>query len=149
MSSSTSVHTQGTGDSAPLTTYHFAVLRLVPHVHVGTFIPIGVIVHARSLEFLGIKVITDLERLRQYAPEVDCELLVRYLQACEAIAKGDPKGGPVALSPPSERFHWLTAPRSDVLQSSAVHEGVSSDPAKMLDRLFAMYVGEELKRASQ
>jgi hypothetical protein len=46
----------------------------------------------------------------------------------------------MALIPPSERFHWLTAPRSDVLQSSAVHEGVCDDPAQALEELFVSYV---------
>ena len=47
----------------------------------------------------------------------------------------------MALAPPSERFHWLTAPRSDVLQSSPVHEGIAADPARALDELFAAHVG--------
>ena len=73
-------------------------------------------------------------------PDVDHELLARYLRSCCAVAAGDPAGGPVALAPPSERFHWLTAPRSDVLQSSAVHAGLAEDPARALEALFAEYV---------
>ena len=56
------------------------------------------------------------------------------------MAAGDPAAGPVALAPPSERFHWLTAPRSDVLQSSPVHAGLADDPARALEALFAEYV---------
>jgi Protein of unknown function (DUF3037). len=67
-------------------------------------------------------------------------MLVRYLKASEAIAAGAADAGPVALAPTSERFHWLTAPRSDVLQSSPVHEGVCGDPAEELERLFSLYV---------
>lgn len=132
-----------TATEKSLITYHFAVLRVVPHVHLGTFVPVGVIVHARTAEFLGMKAITDIDRLRQYIPDVDVELLSRYLKACVGIAAGDPNYGPVALSPASERFHWLTAPRSDVLQCSTIHEGLSADPANMLERLFSVYVGDK------
>lgn len=73
-------------------------------------------------------------------PHVDAELLARYLEACGAVCRGDASAGPVALAPTSERFHWLTAPRSDVIQSSPVHEGVCADPGEALDRLFERYV---------
>lgn len=123
------------------TLYNFAVLRAVPHVHLGTFVNVGVVVHARTIEYLGIEVITDVEVLKQRVPQADAELLARYLSACRAVCIGDESAGPVALSPTSERFHWVTAPRSDVLQSSPVHEGVSSDPRAALADLFASFVG--------
>lgn len=121
--------------------YNFAVLRAVPHVHLGTFVPVGVALHARTAEFLGVRVLDDPRELARRVPDVDPHLLARYLAACRAVAAGDPAAGPVALAPPSERFHWLTAPRSDVLQSSPVHEGLCDDPAAALDELF-----EELVR---
>jgi len=120
--------------------YHFAVLRVVPHVHVGAFVTVGVIVHARTANFLGMRVVTDIDTLRRLAPKTDAELLVKYLTACEAICRGDASAGPLALSAPSERFHWLTAPRSDVIQSGPVHEGLCRDPETALAELFAMYV---------
>jgi hypothetical protein len=101
---------------------------------------VGVILHARTAEYLELRLLRDPEALRARVPEVDVELLARYLEAYERIGRGDPAGGPMALVPPSERFHWLTAPRSDVLQSSAVHEGVCDDPAQALEELFASYV---------
>jgi hypothetical protein len=73
---------------------------------------------------------------------MDTELLARYLRACEAICAGDAAAGPVALAPPSERFHWLTAPRSDVLQCSPVHEGVTSNLPREVERLYQLYVEE-------
>jgi hypothetical protein len=76
-------------------------------------------------------------------PGIDPDLLSRYLRSCSAICAGDESAGPVALAPPSERFHWLTAPRSDVLQSSPVHEGVCADLDAELEALFRMYVGDE------
>ncbi len=120
--------------------YDFAVLRVVPHVYLGTFTPIGIIVHARTSEFLGMRVLTDRAKLSELAPGVDVELLVRYLESCEAICRGDETAGPIALAPPSERFHWLTSPRSDVIQCGPVHEGVSNDPAAALDELFKSIV---------
>ena len=120
--------------------YDFAVLRVVPHVYIGTFVPVGVIVHARTSEFLGMRVLTDAVELGKRAPGVDVDLLIRYLESCEAICRGDATGGPIALAPPSERFHWLTAPRSDVIQCGPVHEGVTDSPTAELDSLFASII---------
>jgi hypothetical protein len=123
--------------------YDFAVLRAVPHVHLGEFTPVGVIVHARAAGYLGVRVLTDPVALAQRLPGADTELLGRYLASFVAVGAGDPAGGPIALSPPSERFHWLTAPRSDVLQSSPIHEGICPDPGRALDDLFAVYVARD------
>ncbi|HEV7992465.1 MAG TPA: DUF3037 domain-containing protein [Gemmatimonadaceae bacterium] len=121
--------------------YDFAVLRAVPRVHLGAFVNVGVVVHARTAEFLALRAITDEHLLAARAPAVDAELLARYLRSCIAICAGDAAAGPMALAPTSERFHWLTAPRSDVLQSSPVHEGICDDPRRALDDLFDAYVG--------
>src|SRR5512146_2015351 len=122
--------------------YDFAVLRAVPHVYTGAFVPVGVVLHARTAEFLGVRVLTDPAALRARVGHMDVELLARYLTSLRAICAGDATAGPVALSPPSERFHWLTAPRSDVLQSSPIHSGLTTDPARERDKLFVVYVGE-------
>ena len=123
-----------------LLVYNFAVLRAVPHVHLGAFVNVGVVLHARTIEYLGIRVVSDVGELRRLVPGADAELLSSYLKACKAVCEGDETAGPVALSPPSERFHWITAPRSDVLQASPVHEGVGADPRSALDELFASFV---------
>ena len=123
-----------------LTVYNFAVLRAVPHVYLGTFCNVGVVVHAPSVDYLGMRVISDPAELRRRVPDADADLLSRYLSACQAVCEGDASAGPIALTAPSERFHWLTSPRSDVLQSSPVHEGLSADPAHALNELFASYV---------
>ncbi|HZF67163.1 MAG TPA: DUF3037 domain-containing protein [Gemmatirosa sp.] len=120
--------------------YDFAVLRVAPHPHLGAWAPVGVVVHARTAEFLRLRVLDDETALAARAPDVDVALLVRYLRACEAVCRGDAEAGAVALAPPSERFHWLTAPRSDVLHCSPVHAGLCDDPARALDRLYAEYV---------
>ena len=124
----------------PEQVYAFAVLRAVPHVHLGAFCNVGVVVHAPSAEFLGMRVLTDVAELQRRVPDTDAKLLARYLSASHAICCGDEAAGPLALAALSERFHWITAPRSDVLQSSPIHEGVG-DAARALDELFDLYVG--------
>ena len=127
-------------DTTKWVSYDYAVLRVVPHVYVGAFAAIGVMVHARTAEYLAIRTLDDSTLLRTRAAGVDPDLLSRYLRVYRAVCEGDASAGPVALAPTSERFHWLTAPRSDVLQSSPVHEGLSADPRTALDELFARFV---------
>jgi len=116
--------------------YNFAVLRVVPHPYTGQFVPVGIVLHARTEEFIA---------LRARVGDVDVELLARYLRSAKAIVDGDPDSGPVALTPPSERFHWITAPRSDVVQCSAVHEGITHSPEQALGELFERYVERTLR----
>jgi hypothetical protein len=101
---------------------------------------VGVVLHARTKEYLEARVLDDAQLLARLAPEVDTDVLVRYLRNWQAVAHGEEDAGAVALYPPSERFHWLTCPRSDVLQSSPVRRGVTDDPAAALDRLWAEHV---------
>ena len=123
------------------TLYDFAVLRVVPHVHLGAFVPVGVLVHARQAGFLGLLALTNEHTLRDRVPSIDVSMLAKYLRTMERIASGDPQAGPIALAPTSERFHWLTAPRSDVLHASPVHEGLcDGDPDRVLALLFSQYV---------
>ena len=120
--------------------YNFAVLRVVPHVHTGVFVPVGVALHARTEEFIGVRVISDPAELAKRVGDADVELLVKYLKSCQSIGEGELSAGPIALAPPSERFHWLTAPRSDVIQCGPVHEGLSENPQETLAELFATLV---------
>ena len=120
--------------------YHFAILRVVPHVHLGSFVNVGVVLHARTAEFLGMCAVEDRHSLSALVGDVDVDLLMRYLACYRRICEGDPDAGPIALVSESERFHWMTAPRSDVLQSSPVHEGLGPDPAAALADLYARFV---------
>jgi hypothetical protein len=120
--------------------YNFAVVRVVPHVHLGAFTNVGVLLHSRTAGYLGMRAIMAAAELGALVPDVDSALLARYLQTMDAICRGDAAAGPIALLPPSERFHWLSAPRSDVLQCSPVHEGLCNDPAQALEALFAELV---------
>jgi hypothetical protein len=119
--------------------YDYAILRVVPRVHLGAGVNVGVVLHARTADFLGLRVKCDRDWLAERVRGVDPELLTAYLQACRAISKGEPAAGPVALAPPSERFHWMTAPRSDVIQPSPVHGGLTRAPEMELGRLYALY----------
>ena len=119
--------------------YAYAILRAVPHVYLGTFHNVGVIVHAPTREFLGMRALQTPDELRRAFDGCDVELFARYLASLKAVCEGDESAGPMALAAQSERFHWMTAPRSDVIQSSPVHEGIG-DPQKALDDLFASFV---------
>lgn len=116
--------------------YNFAILRVVPHVHIGSGVPVGVILHAPTERFVGMRVLVERAALSARAPQVDVELLARYLTTYKAVSNAEDAGGSLSLGSPSERFHWLTAPRSDVIQSGPVHEGVCADVNAELDALF-------------
>ena len=131
-----------------MSAYHYAVLRVVPHVHLGAFVNVGVVLHARTEEFLGMRALTEPDALRALVPDVDVDLLVKYLACYEGICRGDEAAGPIALLPPSERFHWLTSPRSDVLQASPVHVGLGDDHRRALDELYDRFVPGESATAS-
>jgi hypothetical protein len=126
--------------SAPLHDYDYAVVRVVPCVHREAFVPVGVVLHARRAGFLGARLRRDPDWLAARCPNLDADLLDRFLAAYARVADGGADGGPIGLRPPSERFHWLTAPRSAAIQTSAVHTGRAADPAAALDRLFAQHV---------
>lgn len=120
--------------------YDYATVRVVPCVHRGDFATVGVVLHARQARFLAARLCRDAEWLAARCPSLDAALLDRFLDAYARVAEGGPEAGPVGLYPPSERFHWLTAPRSAVLQTSTVHTGRTTDPAATLDHLFAQAV---------
>jgi hypothetical protein len=120
--------------------YDFAVVRAVPHVHLDTHVNVGVVVHGRTVEFLQARTLKDPSALEKAVPGADTAVLASYLASYEGIARGDAGHGPVALAPTSERFHWLTAPRSDVIQCSRVHSGRSRDLDATIDQLFRQYV---------
>lgn len=123
------------GSAAPWVDYEWAVVRLVPQVHRGQRVNVGVILHARTAGFLELCLAPPWPLIEALAPALDRALVTRHLEAYRRVCAGDPKGGTVALLPPSERFHWLTAPRSAMLQTSAIHGGRTRDPARALERL--------------
>ena len=120
--------------------YSFALLRAVPHPYTGAGVPVGLVLQSRPAEFIGLEAVTDPDRLRRLAPGVDVELLSRYLRSCRAIARGEASAGEIALLSAPERFHWLTAPRSDVIQPGPLQHGVTENPAATLRELFEKHV---------
>jgi hypothetical protein len=122
------------------TWYNYAVVRVVPHVEREEFVNVGVIVFAPEADFLAARIELPEDRLLLLAPGLDLDELRTHLHAFEAVAAGDPTGGPVAALIQSQRFHWLTAPRSTMIQTSAVHVGHSADPAVALEALMSELV---------
>ena len=125
----------------PQVDFEWAVVRVVPHVHRGEFVNVGVVVHARTSEYLAVRIEPRWKLIEALQPLLDREATQRHLDAFARVCCGDDDAGPLGLETPSERFHWLTAPRSAVVQTSTVHPGRSTDPAADLDRLFDEQVG--------
>jgi hypothetical protein len=100
----------------------------------------GVVLFCRPRRFLAATVALDEARLRALAPDADADGVRGHLDALARIAAGDPAAGPIAALPPSERFHWLVAPSSTIIQCSAVHTGLTDDPAAELDHLVVQLV---------
>jgi hypothetical protein len=120
--------------------FAYAILRVVPHVERGEQINAGVVLFCRRRRFLAARVDLDERRLAALAPDVDPGTVRAHLDALVRIADGDRAGGSVAALEPSERFGWLVAPSSTIIQPSPVHTGICTDPQTMLDRLFAELV---------
>lgn len=116
--------------------YDYAIVRVVPHVHRGTCIDIGVVLFARTADYLEALFVADLELITRRFSDLDSVLLKRFIDAYGRVCEGGSDAGPIGLLPCSERFHWLTAPRSAVVQTSPVHPGRSRDLLGTLERLF-------------
>ncbi|HLH23217.1 MAG TPA: DUF3037 domain-containing protein [Chloroflexota bacterium] len=120
--------------------YSYAVVRVVPRVERGEYVNVGVVLFAREARFLAARMELDAARVRALAPEADLALIERHLVAFVAVAEGRAAGGPIAALPPAERFHWLTAPRSTIIQPSPVHGGLTDDPTAALEDLLTAFV---------
>jgi hypothetical protein len=120
--------------------FAYAIVRVVPRIERGERFNAGVVLFCRQRDFLDAKVALDPVRLRALAPELDESEVRAHLDAVVKVAQGDPVGGPMAALPASERFGWLVAPSSTVLQPSEVHTGLTADPQATLEQLFAELV---------
>lgn len=116
--------------------FEYGVVRVVPRVERGEQFNAGVIVLCRARKFLAAQVVLDDALLRQLAPDCDPETIRPYLDAIPRICAGDPAAGPIASLSLPERFRWLTAKSSTVVQASDVHAGLTTDPPAELDHLF-------------
>jgi Protein of unknown function (DUF3037) len=121
-------------------TFQYALLRAIPSLARGEALNVGVVVHSRRLSFLGARVVVDEPRLRALDPDVDVEAVRSRLRTIERVAAGDPAAGQLAELDRSERFGWIVAPSSTLVQPSPVHTGLTSDPEATLARLFGELV---------
>jgi hypothetical protein len=120
--------------------FDYAVIRVVPRVERGEMVNAGVILFCLERDFLQARVEVNEPRLRALWPEIDLELVRQHLEAIPKICAGSPEAGPIARLLLRERFHWLVAPRSTMIQVSPVHAGLCDTPERALDELFCQAV---------
>jgi hypothetical protein len=120
--------------------FQYAMWRVVPRVERGEAVNAGVVLFCRPKRFLGARTELDEALLAALSPGCDPAEVRAQLETLVAVAEGRPEGGHVAAMPQSERFHWLTAPASTIVQPSPVHTGLTSDPEAELERLFSQMV---------
>jgi len=120
--------------------YDYAVIRVVPKVDREEFINAGVIVSCPELSFLEARIKLDETRLLSLDPSVDLDLVRKHLASIPTICRGGDGAGSIGQLPQRQRFHWLVAPSSTVIQTSPVHTGRCGDPAAALDHLVATMV---------
>ena len=116
--------------------FDYAVLRVVPLTEREEFFNAGVILFCPQKKFLDARVHLDTRKLQALAPELAPEEVQQRLHAVIRICSGDPDAGPIAALSQRARFHWLVAPRSTLIQVSAVHSGICEEPIHPLERLF-------------
>lgn len=134
------------GEAAPgpeRAPFAYAPIRVVPRVDRGECLNAGVVLYSRPRRYLGVRTVLDAVRLRALWPQLDLDAVQRHLDILGLVAEGDSAGGPIAALPPAERFGWLTAPASTIVQPGPVHAGLSPDPAATLDALFRKLVDLE------
>jgi DUF3037 family protein len=120
--------------------FQYAAIRVVPRVERGELVNAGVVLFCRPRQFLAARTRLDEKLLAALSPKCDPADVRPHLELIERIAAGDPNGGPIAKLPPSERFHWLVAPSSTIVQPGPVHTGLTDDPQGELERLFSQLV---------
>lgn len=122
--------------------FEYAVIRVVPRVEREEFMNVGVILLCSAKKFLDVRYKLDEDRLNIFFQNQDLGLIEvgKYLEAIQHISQGITQGGPIANLPLSERFRWLTARRSTVVQTSPVHPGLCRDAQQTLERLYTLLV---------
>lgn len=122
--------------------FDYTVIRVVPRVERQEFINAGVVVFCPEKRFLAAHTHLDVQRLKALWPEVDVAVVRAHLEAVPLICAGDPSAGPIAKLSQRERFHWLSSPRSTMIQPSPVHTGICDETGAVLERLTKQYLGE-------
>ena len=120
--------------------FDYAIVRVTPRVERGERLNVGVILFCRAQAFLGARIALDRARLLALWPDADADAIAAHLAVIPRICEGGEHAGPIGLLSQAERFHWLVAPRSAIIQPSEAHAGLCDDPAVTLDHLFATLV---------
>ena len=120
--------------------FEYAVLRVVPKVEREEFLNVGVVLYCAQKKFLQVLFHLDGERIKAFACELDIPEVGQYLQAFENICAASKDSGPIGKLPLADRFRWLTATRSTVVQTSKTHTGLCADPKEMLTKLYEQLV---------
>jgi Protein of unknown function (DUF3037) len=115
--------------------YDYAVIRVVPRVDREEFLNVGVIISCPAKDFLEARIELDESRLLAFDPTLDIEAIRNHLASIPRICAGGPDAGPIGQLSQRERFHWLVAPRSTIIQTSRVHTGRCIDPDPVSERL--------------
>lgn len=116
-------------------TYDYAIIRVVPKVEREEFINAGVIVSCPTQRFLSAQIELDEQRLLAIDATLDLETIRAYLAAIPIICAGGEQAGPIGQLPQRERFHWIVAPRSTIIQTSRVHTGVCTNLPAVIEHL--------------
>ena len=120
--------------------YEWAIVRVVPRIERCEFVNAGVVVYCQALDYLAAGLALDEQRVQALHPGVDLTAVRRHLTAIEDLCAGSPAAGANGARPRGERFRWLTAPRSTVVQLSDIHTGLTQDPPAELSRLLDVMV---------
>lgn len=121
-------------------TFEYAIIRIVPKVEREEFFNVGVILFSKRKKYLGIKYQIDEAKFNAFSPELSLEDFKKHLNAWKLICDGKPSGGTIGTFELSDRFRWLTACRSTIIQSSKTHPGLTDNPEIELETIFKMYV---------
>lgn len=120
--------------------YKYAIIRVVPKVEREEFFNVGVILFCKRKKFLDVKYHINETKLKAFTNDIEPDVLNGYLNAWERICKGDASSGKIGQLELSERFGWLTACRSTIIQTSKTYTGLNEDPQKALETIFNMHV---------
>jgi hypothetical protein len=120
--------------------FSYATLRVLPDIERQEFLNAGLILFCRPRRFLRARASLDRSALAALAADCDAGAIEEQLRLVERIAAGEPDAGPIAALEPSERFHWLTTPRSTLVQPGPIHAGVTDDPDATFEHLFHVLV---------
>jgi hypothetical protein len=120
--------------------FKYAIIRIVPKVEREEFFNVGVILYCKRTKFLDIKFNIDENKLKVFSSEIKLELFNDYLKAWKLVCEGNSASGKIGQLELSERFGWLTASRSTLIQSSPTRSGLCHEPNKALEEIFEQYV---------